>query len=478
MTDLPSGWAETTLHSIAAIVRGVTYDKSEAVGAPAKGLLPILRATNIERTLNLNSAMVYVPEQRVKPAQRMRPGDIVIAASSGSLSVVGKSAPLLTSWEGGFGAFCAVVRPEPAFSKEYLSYFVSSPRVRKTWRDLAQGTNINNLKGSDLGSTTVPVPPRAEQERIVAAIEEEFSRIDAGVAALNGAEKRLQRMRNAVVEAAISGHLNDDHREQLVDAPTLPSWPDTPFGAPVGIPHTWSWVRIASLEPELQNGEASRGDPTGQPTVVLRLADIHDGAISLTSTRELGIPQASRAKYRLTRGDILVIRVNGSRDLVGQFILCTDNIDGIYCDHFIRMRVNANVIWPPFLSLLGSSRVTRRQVERSFVSTAGQLTVNQDHIRSLVIPLPPLAEQREIVSLVDRYLALVADLRRPVRASLVRASHLRAAVLNAAFTGKLVPQDLSDEPASVLLERTASDRASFNDDIPTRDRTARSKVTA
>lgn len=215
MSVVPHGWATAPLDMLAEVIRGVTYDKRDASNTPRDGCLPILRATNVGDVLDLNSQMVFVPQRYVRPTQRMRPGDIVVATSSGSVSVVGKSAQLRTPWEGGFGAFCSVIRPTPDMSPQYIAHYIAGPAVRRAWRDLAKGTNINNLKAGDIADTIVPVAPRPEQERIVAAIETQFSRLDAGLAALervigpltNTQAGLLSGLRSSILTAAFSGKL-------------------------------------------------------------------------------------------------------------------------------------------------------------------------------------------------------------------------------------------------------------------------------
>ena len=111
---------------------------------------------------------------------------------------------------------------------------------------------------------------------------------------------------------------------------------------------------------------------------------------------------------------MLIIRVNGSADIVGRFVFCEKDFDAIYCDHFIRMRFPLTVFSPEYLSLLGSSKLVRSRIEDMFVSTAGQKTVNQKHIGSLVLTLPPLEEQRRIVAKVDEFIALCDTLKNHI----------------------------------------------------------------
>lgn len=270
---------------------------------------------------------------------------------------------------------------------------------------------------------------------------------------------------------------------------------------PFELPTQWEWVRLIDLMPEFQNGASSRGDAGGAPITVLRLADIKDKRISLAETRQVEIAPADIAKYQLAEGDILITRVNGSADIVGQFNLCDRPVDAIYCDHFIRMRINQRWVEPSFCALLGESALIRTAVKSLFITTAGQKTVNQGHIGSLQFPLPPLAEQSRIVTRVEelmhlcdaleakgqleatQHAQLVSTLLGTLTASATPeeladnwqrvAQHfdllldrpeaidaLEQTLLQLAVRGLLVPQDPADEPASVLLQkiRTEKDR--------------------
>jgi type I restriction enzyme S subunit len=179
VSGLPTGWADARLEDIVSLVRGVTYKKEQAKAMAGPGLVPVIRATNVKSELKLDQDLIFVPEAAVRPEQRLQVGDIVVASSSGSISVVGKSAMLRGRWNGAFGAFCTVLRPKPGVDARYVGNYVASPTVRTRWSSLAAGTNINNLKREHFAETAVPLPPFPEQRRIVAAIEEQFSRIDA-----------------------------------------------------------------------------------------------------------------------------------------------------------------------------------------------------------------------------------------------------------------------------------------------------------
>ncbi|QLA79513.1 restriction endonuclease subunit S [Acidovorax sp. JMULE5] len=212
---------------------------------------------------------------------------------------------------------------------------------------------------------------------------------------------------------------------------------------PFGLPTQWEWVRLADLMPEFQNGASSRGDAGGTPITVLRLADIKGKRISLLDTRQVPIAPGDIAKYQLAEGDILITRVNGSADIVGQFNLCDRPVDAIYCDHFIRMRIDQRWIEPSFCALLGDSALVRTAIKSLFVTTAGQKTVNQGHIGSLQFPLPPLPEQSRIVARVEELMRLCDALQ--AKGQLEAAQHAQlVSTLLSTLTASTAPEELAD----------------------------------
>ncbi len=205
---LPPGWKWATVGELSTFVRGVTFKKSDASSELSSGLVPIARAGNVESGRSkLDQDLVYVPKERVAIDQYLRTGDILVATSSGSPKVVGKSAIISEDWQGAHGAFMGVIRSNPDICSAYLGFYVQSECVRLMWRELAAGTNINNLKRDDIIATTVPLPPVAEQKRIVAAIEMCFTRIDTVKASLERCLQRCGVLRQTVLAAAFSGRL-------------------------------------------------------------------------------------------------------------------------------------------------------------------------------------------------------------------------------------------------------------------------------
>lgn len=223
------------------------------------------------------------------------------------------------------------------------------------------------------------------------------------------------------------------------------------------LPPSWALTRLGDLHPTFRNGASTRGEAGGAPTVVLRLADVVNGRISLASARNLPISTATRLKYCASHDDVLVIRVNGSTELVGRFIPCETN-DLVFCDHFIRMKIDHRLASPRFLTLLGSSPVVRTQIERAFVSTAGQKTINQTHLRSIALPLPPRAEQDRIVAAIEEKFSRLDAGVGAVERAVLNLKRMRGAVLQATITGTLVSGDGDAQGVAALLDELLESR--------------------
>jgi len=308
-----------------------------------------------------------------------------------------------------------------------------------------------------LKACQIPLPPLAEQKRIVAKVDELMALCDQ----LEAQQQERDKQHAALARASLARFANDPtpdnlqflfHRSYDIDPKDLRKSililavrgklvpQDESINAPIindgslsdsrfDIPNNWTWAQIDDLQPEFHNGASSRGDKDGEPVVVLRLADIKNRNIALDAPRKIAISPNQIDKYGLQLGDILITRVNGSADIVGSFIPVQEDISAIYCDHFIRMRIDKELMEPGYMTLAGESQLVRDQIRSLFITTAGQKTVNQGHIRSLQIPLPPLAEQRRIVAKVEQLMALVDELETQLASSHEVAKNLLEALV-------------------------------------------------
>jgi type I restriction enzyme S subunit len=159
-------------------------------------------------------------------------------------------------------------------------------------------------------------------------------------------------------------------------------------------------------------------------------------------------------------GDLLFIRTNGSRGLIGRGAVILQRLprDHHFASYLIRLRlVNVDAV-PRWTGLAWHAPVLRSQILAGAASSAGQYNVSLSAARAFVVPLPPLAEQLRILSEVERTTSLIDASEKIVIANEGRAARLRQSVLKWAFEGRLADQDSSDEPASVLLARIKAER--------------------
>jgi type I restriction enzyme S subunit len=491
---LPPGWMVTDLDHIAEMVRGVSYPKSEASDTPVDGKLPILRATNIQDTiLILDHDLVYVPAHRIDEEQYLMLGDIVVCMSSGSKHLVGKAAQLSSEWHGSFGTFCAVARPNKEIEPKYLGYYLQSPNYREFIRKQSSGININNLRQSDIAKLEIPTAPLNEQCRIVAKLEELLTRLDAGVAALKRAQANLKRYKASVLKAACEGKLVPTEAElacaerrtyepadellKRILAERRAKWeadlrakgkdpskvkyvepqpPDT-SGLPE-LPEGWYWVRAEQICDFITKGttpSATKMINGGKGEIpYIKVYNLtYGGSLDFTINptfiaRKTHLAELNRS--RVYPGDVLM-------NIVGPPLGKVSIVPDIYPEWNINQAVaifrTITGYDRGFLSMCLQNEDILVWAKRRAKATAGQFNLTLEICRDLPVPLAPIAEQRRIVAEAERRLSLISKVDMTINTNLARAERLRQSILRRAFSGKLVPRDLSDEPAGALLER-------------------------
>ncbi|MDA8242075.1 MAG: hypothetical protein M0Z67_17125 [Nitrospiraceae bacterium] len=301
----------------------------------------------------------------------------------------------------------------------------------------------------------------------------EFSRLDEAVTGLKRIKANLKRYKAAVLKAAVEGKLTEEWRKEHPDiepagqllksilAERKKKWeeknPGKKYKEPAvpdtsnlpELPKGWVWATLDQLSTNMVNGFGKRSQSNGLPCIVIRLADIVEGEISLANARHINCLDDEIAKYSLVADDLLILRVNGSPDLVGRFVIVSSNISTqtLFCDHFIRLRTvkQTSARW---LRLYTDTKRFRRFIDLNKVSSAGQNTISQGTLGPFALPLPPHAEQSKIIEEVESRLSIVYEIEATVEANLKRADRLVSGT-----TGKDVPQNCC---RSRLLKRIVS----------------------
>jgi type I restriction enzyme S subunit len=196
----PQGWRWTTLGVVAEVIRGVTYSKADASDANGDDRVALLRAHNIQSGIKLID-LVYIRRSLVRPEQFLQPNDVLFCIASGSPRLVGKSARIADRLDATFGAFTAVARPFQSLQSRFVSLFSDSPSGRDILIGFGRGIGINNLKTSDLACLPLPIPPLAEQHRIVARVDELMGLLDRMETARNARDGSRMALRDSALAA-------------------------------------------------------------------------------------------------------------------------------------------------------------------------------------------------------------------------------------------------------------------------------------
>ena len=369
----------------------------------------------------------------------------------------------------------------------YFTYFLSESVQRFKYE--SRGTTINGVTKKQLRDLPVLLPPLAEQRRIVAEIETQFTRLDASVAALRRAQANLKRYRASVLKDACEGRLVPTEAElarsegrdyesadvllERILAERRARWesqekrrgkyrePSTPdISALPELPEGWVWATVEQLLARSEYGTLVKCNYESEGLPVLRIPNIVAGEIDLTDIKYATLPVQIDSVSALARGDVLMCRTNGSVSLVGKTAVVRTELEPHhgFASYLLRFRLVETDMMPKWFHIYATSRLGRAFIEQNAASSAGQNNVSLSLIHTMPIPLPPLAEQRRIVAEVERRLSVVQQAEATVEASLSQAERLRQSILKQAFSGRLVPQDPDDEPASVLLARIKAER--------------------
>lgn len=189
----------------------------------------------------------------------------------------------------------------------------------------------------------------------------------------------------------------------------------------------------------------------------MRLDALTARGLNLDAVRYIPLPADRIPDYRVNNGDLLISRANGSPELVGRAVYVS-SIDEtvVFPDTIIRYPLGADQQIGRWIELAWNSPLGRSQIRRLAKTTAGILKISQEDIGQVALPVPPRAETTEIIRRVSDALAAAGDVLAIFDAEAADTARLKQSILKAAFEGRLVPQNPTDEPASTLLERIAA----------------------
>jgi len=427
---IPDSWVWTRVGNLYKIVGGGTPSTSQEgywngsipwiTSADIHGLRDIRPRRTVTEDGIRNSATNLVPKDSIIVVTRVGLGKLALTEyplcfSQDSQALVGNSQFV-----------------DPLYSLYYLSHAV------QIFKYQGRGTTISGVTKKQLHDLEFPLAPYAEQKRIVAKIEELFSRLDVGMRSLEQAQKQMGSYRRSLLATALDGRLTSQWRKKN---PVARPRADTVSERPTGIPGNWAWVTLGSItQPSKERYQPNKSESR----VYLGLEHIESGTGRILGTGDSSDVVSFKSVFKA--GDVLYGRLRPylNKVTVPMFdgVCSTDILVFPKSPSFDSRYLSYVLLFPRFVEFT-SARMAGVQHPRIKFAT----------MSDYALPLPPVAEQRAIGDLLEHSISVAQTALEDIETNLVKSRNLRRSILRITFVGGLVSQDSRDEPAGLLLER-------------------------
>jgi len=488
--DLPNGWEWERFGNIAEIERGGSP-------RPIKSFL-----TNDPDGLNwikigdtdiggkyITSTNEKIRREGLTKTRMVYPGDFLLTNS------MSFGRPYITQIEGCIHDGWLRISPPNSLNKDYLYTLLSSPFVRKLFVIAAAGAVVMNLNADKVRELPIPLPPLAEQHRIVAKVDElmalcdwleaeqadaetaharlvatllgtltqsadaaelaaHWQRVAEHFATLFTSESSLDALKQTILQLAVMGKLvpqdpNDEPASELLKRiaqerarleakgackKILVSLPVAEGELPFSAPKEWTWRRLDELL--AISGGVTLGRKLADRNAVsrpyLRVANVQRGKLLLDHMKSLEVPAVELAKYRLESGDLLITE-GGDWDKVGRTAIWRGEIpECLHQNHVFRARPLSAEWCSRWTEMYLNSAPARAYFAASSKQTTNLASINMTQLKSCPFPVPPLPEQHRIVTKVDQLLALVDRLKADLAESRALQERLATTLIDSA----------------------------------------------
>lgn len=375
MTEHGAGWVRTTVGELLEIRYGKALSTEER---DPTGPIPVVGSAG--RMTGTHAALVTAPA--------------VLVGRKGSAGAVRLELdgcwPIDTTYYAEIPATC-----DPRFLRWQLHAL-----------DLGRfdsSTTTPSLRRQDLEAQPMGVPPLDEQRRIVDLLEDHLSSLDAAESLVGQSLRRLMALRGSVLAGLHDGE-------------------PTPLG---------------ELSVDSGYGTSEKCVPDGPGSPVVRIPNLINGRVDLSDRKRVASAGADVERYRLEPGDLLIVRTNGSVDLIGRSAVVQEGVDAAFASYLIRYQLRRDLVVPEWVHAMLSTPQVRTRIVALAASSAGQHNLSLGKLNPLEIPVPTLDIQdaglRRLAELDDQ----ITRLRNELNAAQFRAGSLRRSVLAAAFAGEL-----------------------------------------
>ncbi|QSJ20342.1 restriction endonuclease subunit S [Nostoc sp. UHCC 0702] len=509
--ELPQGWVWV---NFSTVINKVKRGPSLKCNQEGLGIRYITSGNLANGQLNLNLDQKYLQGFDQIEKCKLKPGDLILNCVN-SIEQIGKSAVFKTCHGEaivGFNNYALELKNEAILS-EFANYFCQTIIAKKQiYFLIKRAVNQVSFATRELDFISIPIPPIAEQNRIVSKIEELFTQLDAGVELLKKVKAKLKRYRQAVLKAAVEGNLTKEWREanqgELEPASVLlerilkqrrekweaeqlakmkaqgktpkdDSW-KLKYKEPVRpdisdlpeLPDGWCWGTFDQVCERVTVGHVGsmKDEYIENGIPFLRSQNVRENRYNSEGIKFISPNfHTQLRKSSLEPGDLVVVR-SGS---VGVSCVIPETLKEANCSDLVIVKQPKAI--NPYFAAFYMNSVARSRVNAQQVGVA-LIHFNTQSMAAMPVPIPPIIEQLKIVEAVELLLSVIDQLEKTIDVNLKRAERLRQTILKQAFEGKLVPQDPNDEPAEKLLERIKAEKANREaDKKPKRQSTIKSK---
>lgn len=403
--ELPINWKWVPLGEILTnIIGGGTPSKNNP--SYWQGKIPWLTIKDMRSRRPIDS-IDHISEAAVKEsATNIIPADTVIISTR-----VGLGKVIRVPYDATINQDLKALVPKDGIDKSYLEYWIVS--IAGYLESIGSGTTVKGIRLETLRKIPFPLAPPDDQKHIVAEIEKQFSRLDEAVASLKRIQANLKRYKAAVLKTAVEGV------ERKL------------------------WQPIEHAIESIGQGWSPQCDREASPNLetwgVIKTTAVQPGAFLEEENKRLPEKLQPRPALEIQQNDILITRA-GPRSRVGVACLVRSARPRLMvCDKVYRLRCREKMVRPDYLELVLNVPVIVDTLDelKTGISDSG-VNLTQVRFNKLLIPLPPLTEQKVMIEEVERRLSVADELETTIETNLKRAERLRQTILQQAFSGRLV----------------------------------------
>lgn len=436
MTELPDDWTINRLEDLCepgkqAIVDGPFGSNLKRSDYVDSGI-PVLKIQNIKENLITLKKMDYVKPEKYEELVRhsFTEGDIVMTKLGDPLGV---SAIVNGIPNGLIVADLVRIRPSKILTK-FLCYQLNSPRIQKYINEQQKGTTRPRVNLAMIRELPIYTPSIEVQHEIVELLEDHLSRLDAALADVKQAKIKAVQFRRSLLEEACTGRVRVDGTQDVTE-----------------LPSGWELKRLGNCLEKLDSGKlAERGwspqclsHPVRNADTwgVLKTTAVQMGDYQPEYNKELPTSLAPKTGLEVKPGDFLVT-TTGPRNRCG--IVCHVKSSPrklIFSGKILRFRANENIVLASWLMFVLMSPEYQKTFDRLKVGTSdSSVSIGNQQIIDLDIPVPPIAEQRKVIEMLEEHLSRLDATLAMADAMEKQTFALRRSVLQAAFTGQLTKE--------------------------------------